>query len=312
MKDGKPVVSIIMATYNRAHFLPETLNYICNQSFLNWECIIIDDGSADKTASVVEKFISRDSRIKYQLRSPDYRKGLPGCRNQGMDLARGEFIVFFDDDDIPHPQLLEFSIMELQESDYDFCRYLRSTFNGVFTPKFEIFKTYSTLIIGKKDLELVILNDIPFNSCQVVWRKSSIGLNRFIETLMYAEEWEFYTRLLAMGLKGISINKEMYFGRKHPNSNTAEFYRKEPLRIKSQIDAALLVINNLNSKKLFNNKIKVYFIRMGFELNSHIIIRKSLEAFGSNPIEKLKYHMGYHFYPVLKPIFNLKAKFLKF
>ncbi|SKB60240.1 Glycosyltransferase involved in cell wall bisynthesis [Salegentibacter holothuriorum] len=305
------IVTIIMGTFNRAHLISETLESILNQSLKNWECLIIDDGSNDDTAKVVEKFTSKDPRFSYLQRTREYKKGLPGCRNQGLDLAKGEFIVFFDDDDIPHPQLLQLTVAELKKSDHDFCRYLRSTFMGRFSKEFILVESYSTKKIGQKKLEAVIMNDLPFNSCQIMWRKSSIGKSRFDENLMYAEEWEFYTRILSTGLEGNSINKELYFGRKHPNSNTGEFYRKEPIRLSSQIQAASLVINNLASKKLFSETLKFFFLRMGFELKSFNIIKLSLKAANAGVMEKWKYKIGFQIYPVLKPIFYLKAKILK-
>lgn len=306
-----PKVSIIMATYNRAHLIAETLECISSQSFKSWECLIIDDGSEDKTAEIVGEFNSKDDRFLYFKRKQGYKKGLPGCRNQGIDMVRGELIVFFDDDDIPHPQLLELSVAELQKSQYDFCRFLRETFKGDLSKNFKLIESYTTEIISLKDLEAVIQNKLPFNSCQVLWRKARIGMDRFEESLMYAEEWEFYSRLLLKGLKGVSINEVLYFGRKHPNSNTGEFQRRNPVRINSQIEAAKLVIENLSSKNIFNEKFKVFFLRMGFELNSLPVVEKSLKAADSTLFELWKYKIGYKFYPILKPIFYLKGKITK-
>jgi glycosyltransferase involved in cell wall biosynthesis len=117
-----------MATYNRAHFIEETLCSIQNQSFSNWECLIIDDGSKDKTVEVLKPYLDKDDRFQYIKRSSKYKKGLPGCRNMGLDLAEGDYIIFFDDDDIVHPQLLELCIKEFKERNIDYCRYERRVF----------------------------------------------------------------------------------------------------------------------------------------------------------------------------------------
>ncbi|MBZ9632359.1 glycosyltransferase family 2 protein [Salegentibacter sp. LM13S] len=307
----RPEGSIIMATYNRAHLISESLLAIKAQTFTNWECIIIDDGSIDETLETVKKFTDTDFRFKYFTRNKKYKKGLPGCRNQGLDVAKGKYIVFFDDDDISHPQLLELALINLSKKKYDFCRYERSTFRGKFEKEFEYLKDSNTREITIQNLDAIIKNELPFNSCQVVWKKSSISNERFEESLMFAEEWEFYTRLLLKGLKGISIDKVLYFGRKHPESNTGEFFRRNPVRINSQNKAAILIIKNLNSKDLFTEKHKIFFLRMGFNLKSLTVIKRSLDAAGSNSFEKLKYQLGYKFYPFLKPIFHLKSKILK-
>ena len=116
----KVSISIIMATFNRAHFIVETLNSIQNQTFNNFECLIIDDGSTDNTVEVITPFLENDKRFKYYKRTPNYNKGLPGSRNYGLDLAKGDFIIFFDDDDYIHSKNLEININVLQNNDFDF------------------------------------------------------------------------------------------------------------------------------------------------------------------------------------------------
>ena len=305
----KPIVSIIMATYNRANLISESLLAIKNQNYKTWECIIIDDGSNDDTVEKVASYTETDSRFKYFHRPDKHKKGLPGCRNYGLDKADGNYIVFFDDDDIPHPQLLELAVKELNNEKYDYFRYERSTFNSEFQGDFNYLTDYHAWEITIEDLGAIIRNEIPFNSCQILWRKSAIGKKRFEECLMFAEEWEFYSRLLSKGLKGISIDQVLYFGRKHANSNTGEFENKDPQRVRSKIRAAVLIISHLSAKNLFNHQLKKYFIRLGFQLKSKEIIDKALFHAGSGITEKIKYQIGYWFYPILRPLFILKGKF---
>lgn len=311
MEIRKPKVSIIMATYNRAHLIAETLNSISNQTFSEWECLIIDDGGEDDTANVVEKFSYKDPRFIYLQRTQKYKKGLPGCRNQGIELARGEYIVFFDDDDIVHPQLLELTSQEIKKSKTDYCRYLRTIFRGTFSYNFDLSHNFEVRRLSGNVLESMITGELPFNSCQILWNKECFKLHRFNEELMYAEEWELYSRILAEGKKGVSLEKILFFGRKHSNSNTGQYQMKYPIRQNSQVKAALLVLENLASNNLFNERLKIFFLRMGFELNSFQVIKKSLKSANSGFFEKCKYQLGYKIYPLLKPIFYLKGKILK-
>ena len=78
-----------MATYNRAHLITNTLESIKNQTYPNFECLIIDDGGQDDTKIVVEELISEDKRFSYLVRLAKYKKGLPGCRNYGLDICKG-------------------------------------------------------------------------------------------------------------------------------------------------------------------------------------------------------------------------------
>jgi glycosyltransferase involved in cell wall biosynthesis len=301
----KPQVSIIMATYNRAHLISESLRSVMNQSFENWECLVIDDGATDETEKVIEYIGATDERIVYLKRPGNHKKGLPGCRNYGLDIARGDYVIFFDDDDIAHPDNLKICVTELEDKNTSYCRYLKDVFRGEFNLEFDHKLEYSKKILDVNNLESIVEGVIPFNSCQVMWRRECFIGNYFNEELMYAEEWECYLRILSKEVKGISVDKVLFYGRKHLNSNTGEFYTNDPVRRSSYSKAVKLVIENLKKNDLLTAKLKQYFIRMGFFFKDYSIIQHTLAAFNSSTIEKSKYKLGFAFYPLLKRYFNL-------
>lgn len=116
----KKLVSIIIPTFNRASIIGNTLNSILEQSHENWECIVIDDGSSDYTKELMEYYINKDHRIKYHHRPLGYRKGGNGARNYGFTLAKGDYILFFDSDDLMLPVCVEKKIKMLEEG-FDVC-----------------------------------------------------------------------------------------------------------------------------------------------------------------------------------------------
>ncbi|MCM4154697.1 glycosyltransferase family A protein [Gramella sp. AN32] len=306
-----PVVSIIMATYNRLHYIEESLIAITNQSFKNWECIIIDDGSSDGTKEFLESFIRTDSRFKYYRRTNDFAKGLPGCRNMGLENAIGKSIVFFDDDDIAHPDCLRWSFEELVKNDADYCRYGRSVFFNNFRREFDRRQNYSVSEHNPLKVENMITGRIPFNSCQVLWRTEIFKNEKFNESLLFAEEWELYTRLLLKEPKGISIDKNLYFGRKHSESNTGEFKNSNSIRVKSKVDAAISIVNHLTKAEKFPENLFKFFIQMGFELQSYSLIKTVLNRTDAKLITKLKYKIGFIFYPLIRPLLKLKGKMIR-
>ncbi|HTF82497.1 MAG TPA: glycosyltransferase family 2 protein [Cytophagales bacterium] len=87
--------SIIMPTYNRAHFITHAIQSVLKQSFANWELIIVDDGSTDTTQQVLQEYLG-DQRITYLYQSNQERSA---ARNQGIRMAKGKFICFLDSDD---------------------------------------------------------------------------------------------------------------------------------------------------------------------------------------------------------------------
>lgn len=298
-------VSIIMATYNRAHFIEETIQSILNQVYNSWELLIVDDGSEDDTSQVLIPYL-QDSRIRYLQRSPSYKKGLPGCRNMGLDLAQGEFIIFFDDDDIVHPQNLQISIDEISSRpDLMFCRYRREVFEGKFDKVFDTSKKLDSFSIqGLKNYSKLITQELSFNSCSVLWRKECFKNIRFNEELMYAEEWECYTNILTEGNNGISIDKTLYYGRKHAQSNTGEFYRGEILRVESHVNAAKSIIDLLNRKGLMTPRLYKYFGWMAVLLKSkplysHLISYSSIDL-QTKVITKFKYYFSFLFVVYLR------------
>lgn len=103
------LVSVIVPTYNRAHFLPDAFRSISQQTYRPIELLVVDDGSTDNTAEVVESF-SQDVRSEERLQLRYFRQenhGAPTARNRGLIELRGEFIQFMDSDDVLHPQKLE-------------------------------------------------------------------------------------------------------------------------------------------------------------------------------------------------------------
>ncbi|MGY5850396.1 glycosyltransferase family 2 protein [Salegentibacter sp. F14] len=307
-----PEISIIMATYNRSHLIQETLNSIVNQSFRDWECLIVDDGSNDDTFSVIKSLLDSDQRFKYYKREVKYKKGLPGSRNMGLDLAKGKYIQFFDDDDIIHPENLKTSLNLLKDSGFYFCRYQKKPFTGKWKNiEFGRTEQVEKIPFSLKNIEDMITGRIPFASCTLLWYKQCFEEVRFNEDLMYGEEWECYTRILTKGFSGVSINKILYYNRKHSQSNTGEYWAKNTIRRKSKIKAAILIIEELRRNNLISPKIFKYFMQLGFFLKSQAIINKVLICGEAGLITRIKYNMGFYIYPLLRPIFIIKGKIRK-
>lgn len=307
-----PLVSIIMATYNRAHLITETLDSIANQSFENWECLIIDDGSTDGTKEILEPYLKKEPRFQLYSRTSKHKKGLPGARNMGIEMAKGKYVIFFDDDDIVHPDNLQICVNVLSHEDHDFCRYDKLSFSEEFTPSLiENSPDYNSFTVGKENIDEMITGKLPFASCTVMWKKECLDNHKFNEELLYAEEWECYSRILSSEYKGVSINAILYFNRKHPTSNTGEFYNNDPVRRDSYVEAIKLVVENLYQKDLLTEALNKYFLRLGFFLRNESVVKNVLKYCGYNKYLILKYRLGFKFYPVLRPIFIFKSKLKK-
>lgn len=112
------LVSIIMPTYNCGQFIEETINTVINQTYKNWELIIVDDCSKDNTREIVDKFILKDDRIKYF--TFDTNQGAAKARTKAMELANGSYMAFLDSDDLWKKDKLKKQIQFMQENNYNF------------------------------------------------------------------------------------------------------------------------------------------------------------------------------------------------
>src|SRR2546423_3285778 len=99
-----PLVSVVVPTYNYAGFITEALESLRAQTYQNWECIVVDDGSTDDTAEVVARFVEREPRVRY-LRQENQRQSV--AKNTGLADARGRYVQFLDADDLIEPLKFE-------------------------------------------------------------------------------------------------------------------------------------------------------------------------------------------------------------
>lgn len=293
-------VSIIMATYNRAHFIIETLQSVKKQTYTNWECLIIDDGSTDNTEKRIKPILEKDSRFKYLKRPKDHKKGLPGCRNYGLKNTKGDYVIFFDDDDIVHPLNLEICLSALNKNEnLSFCNYKKEAFLKEFD--YSLINKYSDFNIKETDSSLlhnVITQKIPFASCTVIWKKACFNENYFNEELMYAEEWECYQRLLSTKIKGVIIDKVLYYNRKHDESNTGEFWSHSPIRVNSKKKAIELVVFNLKKKGLLTSKLFKYLVNLAISFRDYKLVKNILEISKTKKKESLYYVFKFYAFPI--------------
>ncbi len=105
------MVSVIIPTYNYARYLPTALRSLQRQTYRNWECVVVDDGSSDDTAAVVERTVAGDPRVRYLAQD---NLGMSAARNRGMATASGGYIQFLDADDALQERKLEIQVRCLE------------------------------------------------------------------------------------------------------------------------------------------------------------------------------------------------------
>jgi glycosyltransferase involved in cell wall biosynthesis len=242
--------SVIIPSYNRALLIGETIQSVINQSFEDWELIIVDDGSTDNTKEVIRQFQLLDNRINYHYQNNAERSA---ARNQGIKLAKGEFICFLDSDD----RWLDFHLDYLHEN----IILNKNKVAFYFTSMRWVFKDFSKDIIfdspvNKNFIEYVIENQIG-TPCQC-FHNSILNKHQYNVELNINEDVELCTRIVAeyelIQLPKITVNVYIH------GDNTKFHYEDY---ITPQVKAMKIIFSNPNLKdkisKSFQNKIQHSF-----------------------------------------------------
>ncbi|RXG13761.1 glycosyltransferase involved in cell wall biosynthesis [Leeuwenhoekiella aestuarii] len=210
--------SIIIPVYNGEKYLKETLLSIQRQSYSNWECIVVDDGSTDSSVTIAEHIAFYDGRFKIFQRPNSLPKGANSCRNFGFDQISGAIVNWFDADDYMLPQFIETKIHAFKN---DVQLVISSGFftNELLENKkpMQVFKTqelYTDYFLWNLKL---ITGSVAFK------RDFLNGRSLFDNTLKKSQEFEFFTRLFVdISPKAYSIiETELFLYRSHPSSKTS-------------------------------------------------------------------------------------------
>lgn len=197
--NSTPLVSIIVPCYNYALFLPDSIGSIMNQTYQNWECIVVDDGSTDNSKELLEQLSKKDSRITLIIQK---NAGPTVARNNGIKLAKGEFIHFLDADDLIEKQKLEKQVaVFIKHPDADIV-YGNVKYFSTENPS----KLFDSLDLksgpwmknpvgkGEKMIKELLKGNIMETSSPLVRKSLFDKWGLMNESLLFNEDWELWAR----------------------------------------------------------------------------------------------------------------------
>lgn len=213
------LVSIIVPCYNQAQYLDECLQSVLKQTYRYWECIIINDGSTDKSDEIAKKWVFKDSRFRYIYKE---NNGLSSARNTGLDLAKGDYIQFLDSDD-----LLEINRFELLLS---LAKEKRSSENQILISTFMTLTSNLEVIDHPEFLKLEYFN---LKNILYGWDKEfTIPIHcglfssfyfldfRFDEDLKAKEDWIMWLAMFSTNPEVLFVNKGLVLYRENQKGLT--------------------------------------------------------------------------------------------
>lgn len=311
------LISIVIPTYNCAEFLPETIKSLQEQTYSNWEAVCVDDGSTDNTLLVAEELQNRDKRVRVYSRT-ELPKGGSHCRNIGLELATGDYVIFLDGDDMLVPTCLEKRMDKIENTDYDFAVFSMGTIRDG--------------VIGKTITDSKIKNyKAAFSANHAAWQVTSpIYKTSFMKSLGGFDTNFLRMQDLELGLRAIVKSNGNYLiciDDKTPDC----YYRlsdgvvtaKKYIIGLQQFDKLVSLLNRLESEGAFPDKKMLSKSYLCLSLSAYIIyLRKGVsdsmsfnDIFKSyNPKDKMLFldRIIYSSVKAFSPIKKLQFIYVRF
>lgn len=257
------LVSIIIPTFNRAHLITETLDSVLNQTFTNWECIVVDDGSTDNTYEVVAGYVQKDSRFKYYVRPADRLPGGNAARNYGFEMSNGKFILFYDSDDVMFPEKVKEHFVIFQNNECD-ASITRSVLYNFKTKEGYLF--WREFLFTDDIINDFILLKAGWQTGDVLWKREILYELKFDERLVSSQDWEFHLRMLFSNIsfmfRDICLSKI-----RHTEGSIKNTYNMDKILSDYYSRKSVLSLNKIHKKinkkgyiHILNEYFKFFFI----------------------------------------------------
>lgn len=249
------MISVIVPVYNTEKYLAECINSLLGQLFQDIEIILVNDGSLDGSGIICEQYSQKDGRVHYISQK---NAGVSVARNTALDVAKGEYIVFVDSDDVVAPDFLQTLLSLSVNGDFAICGYTRDQAQlgekEVSRKHYDI-KTYITQIFDE--------SLIHPNICMMLFRNIIIQSNklRFTPGCVRNEDTEFYIKYMTFENEVVVSDYRGYYYRDNPASAVHKFNEK-----------ALTFIEA-------DHRISDYLIGKGIVNADNLIVAASVEYF---------------------------------
>ncbi len=230
-----------MPAYNAEKYIRQAINSVIEQTFIDWELIIINDGSTDHSQQIIDEFAVKDSRIIVINKANSKQAA---ARNAGLKVAQGNWIAFIDADDEWDHRKLEFQLRDSEKADVLFCRgYIFEEITGNSRPYPSVTGKFS----GKEMYRILFFKN-PIANLAVMIKKellAKVGYENELLELTGCEDWEFWMRLANSGATFFGSDDFLFTYRIHDSNTSGNDLN---MRI-AEINAIYLSWNKSLSKK---------------------------------------------------------------
>jgi glycosyltransferase involved in cell wall biosynthesis len=253
----RPLVSIIIPTFNRSAIISDSLDSVKNQKYTNWECLIVDDGSSDNTDEVVQNYSKNDTRFHYIKKQ---NGGSASARNEGLKYATGQYVLFLDSDDLLHADMISEHIKVFLEKPQTKMTISNFVCFSVDTKNRNLIKNidWSNKITENFTHDILFRWDNKFSIhlFNVLIDKNVLGDIKFNETLRAKEDWLFFANIsYKIGNDIEYIDKELGYYRVHDQNKE----QKNPILFSEYYKVLFLIYETTKGRleeSLFYERLK--------------------------------------------------------
>ena len=253
------LISIIIPTFNRAHLLSDTLNSLLEQTYKQWECIVVDDGSTDNTADLMGGYLAKDARFQYYKRPNSKSKGPNSCRNFGFEMSKGDYVQWFDSDDRYFPFALETYIKAIDANTESDAVVAKLEITNFITDR----KIKENRITSDNVIEDYFTGKIAYYVCGPLWKRSFLNEQPclFDETIRNLDDWDFNLRMLYAKPIVKLIDKPLMQYRYHESSLSQELVKLNCNEILSEFAAREKHLQLISQNKMADFLVLKRFIK---------------------------------------------------
>lgn len=204
------LISIVLPIYNGEKYMRQSIDSVLAQTYQNWELLIIDDGSTDRTAEIASEYLNKDSRIHYYKNPQNMR--LPRTLNRGFSLARGAYLTWTSDDNYYYPTALEQMVTALEAERKDFVFASCDVIDGEG-------KIVECIMVSDRAKKSIVGSN-PVGACFLYTRKVYETVGDYDPEMTLVEDFDYWQRI-CMKFPPACISEKLYAYRWHDGALTS-------------------------------------------------------------------------------------------
>lgn len=303
-----PLISIIMPAYNASAYIAEAIQSVLDQTWTNWELIIVDDGSTDNTLQIAQQFAAKDKRIQVY-----HQLNQGGCvaRNEALKHIAGDYVQYLDaDDKLDAKKIANQLEMDIDEDTLLYGTCLRLCVNGDIVPSsmYRLYIDYTPALNAQVAIWNNHFNSFPYSS-YLIPRAISDIVGEWNVQLKRSQDSEYMARVLALAKKLVYVPDAIFYYRQVENSVSAKPLSRQQMRSEAMVCDVIADAILAHSKSIYAKRAcEIHYtdVLTAWYPQNKFVIKDMLKAMKARGL-KFNFENRGRLFHILKNIFGWRA-----